>query len=398
MISLEKSFRSLVRPPIAFAVCLWLGNVTGLAMIGRPIFCLAPHEFMWVLIAYSLPRWVSLLVLHKFSRIAAFKTNFENPQGKFGQDNLIASSRLIVNSCDMIGLFVGTCTPYISGIWVIAWMFGGRMADSLVTNLVLRYRRDLPGQPFEMDESPLKDEILSVCAACRVWPEAILVQATRYAHKTPPLRSDLGRWWSTFNVRRPLIPYDFMRGMDSGVLTAGLAAKLAQHTAAMDLFGIRGIKVFFRGPGARGRIASLLLFAVVFVGIIILSIQYKVPSSTIQREIGFQFVVSILALNFIFERWRRAFLKQFVQSAKYLSRCVELWREADPKASRTDEDYLAARFQIYQRLNPDLSGENVLRMLFGQEAVAAYLAQIGTERAEEIVETLQKLATSTHPQ
>lgn len=238
-----------------------------------------------------------------------------------------------------------------------------------------------PGRRFELDPSPLRDEVASIARLTGVELASIRMEPARVGKAAPSAAARaarIGVWWKFFDPLAPILPLDFASGLDPDALTAGLASRYS--TAEIRLGASRALRRCFGTPGrSLLSIYSALLLAVVPLGAAYVGLAN--PRAVVLCVLAW---LAALGAGGIALAVRTARRSRGLRTASSVERCHAVWRDASPSARREPEDFLRALGRFNRALNPSLKAETVFAFYMGFEGIAAYIAAMGDAEAERV--------------
>ncbi|MBI1785670.1 hypothetical protein HYR69_11055, partial [Candidatus Sumerlaeota bacterium] len=194
-----------------FAVILWLINAAARQYLSLTPFEFSGHSTLQTLFLFVLPHAVSLLIYQRLSlRWAGQMSAADQPAGQSQASLLMWLPGVIGIGCFALGLMPPLLGRDFSRgamtSWTLKWCLAGFVGAILFGKLLQRFGPTAAGRVLEMDETPLKDEILRIAALTGVKLRSIRIQTFRARSSAPRdinyIATQRAVWWNHFQVRR----------------------------------------------------------------------------------------------------------------------------------------------------------------------------------------------------
>lgn len=189
------------------------------------------------------------------------------------------------------------------------------------------------GKATELEDIPLRDEILTVAAAFGWAPRGVRVYKVRRDEVHPAegeILQGLDQWRTDFNPLRPALPDELLRTTDAPVISAGMAMRYA-HGILLNPFRFPAMTFGpLRIPGVLG--AGLVAGGLGIVLFLILLSLGEGPGDAAMLAYW-----ALILVGFI-----GAFIAVRVRRRNYHTYAYSAWSQVNPAGNRSPEEFVAA--------------------------------------------------------
>jgi hypothetical protein len=239
-----------------------------------------------------------------------------------------------------------------------------------------RLDRAKAGKPLEMDESPLRDEILRLATLAGAPVESVKVATLRVEKLGEASRYEdflrLYGWWRNFQPQKPVIPIDLIQQLPFDAISATLAVKYAHWEVMTGRASDR----------SASRVSAWLIQrkGLYFAGVVCAGAGIALMRTPLALPLLLVSVAAMLSFIAIFLIRRRR-----VNQTATTRRAWELWRDADPSAApgeRSEWAFLGGIAQWNRVLNRHMEREPLVRLLaVHHKGFSGFLDEVGRQQA-----------------